>query len=57
MRRIAVLLFVLWLPTCLGCGFFRDLVFGTLAEKGDTSRLPSERRAAYDGYIQNNVEQ
>jgi hypothetical protein len=60
MRRIAVLLFVLCFPSSLGCqtvaNLFRDTIFGGLAEKYDSSRPPSERRAAYDDYIREYVD-
>jgi hypothetical protein len=60
MRRIVVLLFVLSLLSSLGCqvvsNCLRDTFFGGLAEKYDTSRPPSERRAAYDNYIREYVD-
>lgn len=55
MRRIAALLFALFLLSSPGCQVvsdcLRDTVLGGLAEKHDTSRPASERRAAYDDYI------
>lgn len=60
MRRIAAILCSLCLLSLPCCRFaqnvFRDEVFGGLAEAGDTSRPPSERREAYDKYIRENVD-
>lgn len=55
MRRIAALLLALCSLIFPGCqtasNAIRDMVFGGLAEKYDTSHHPDERRAAYDDYV------
>ncbi|MDZ7617955.1 MAG: hypothetical protein U1E05_13200 [Patescibacteria group bacterium] len=56
MRRITVALFAALLLCSPGCHVVRDTIFGGLAEQYDTSRHPSDRRAAYDGYIRENVD-
>lgn len=57
MRRIIALLFAACLLSLQGCNVVRDAVFGGLAEKYDTSHHPDERRAAYDNYISEYVDQ
>lgn len=56
MRRIAVFLFFVCLLALSGCQVVRDTIFGGLAEKYDSSRPESERRAAYDNYMREYVD-
>ncbi len=56
MRRITVALFAALFLFSPGCQVVRDTIFGGLAEQYDSSRHPSDRRAAYDEYIRENVD-
>ncbi len=56
MRRIAVFLFATFFLSFAGCQVVRDTIFGSMAEQYDTSHHPSDRRAAYDEYMRENVD-
>jgi hypothetical protein len=60
MRRIVALLVVACLLSTLGCevvsNCVRDTIFGGMAERYDSSRPASERRAAYDDYVREHVD-
>jgi hypothetical protein len=56
MRRILVLVLAVCLLNSPGCQVFRDMIFGEMVERYDTSGFPSERRAAYDDYMREYVD-
>jgi len=56
MRRIAAFLLGLCLLASPGCRIVRDHILRDVVEKHDTSRHPSDRRAAYDNYMRNYVD-
>jgi hypothetical protein len=60
MRRIVALLVAVCLLNSLGCevvsNCVRDTIFGGMAERYDSSRPASERRAAYDDYVREHVD-
>lgn len=60
MRRIPAILCALVLLSLPGCqtvaNAVRDMIFGGIAEAGDTSRPPNERHDAYQRYMEENVD-
>ena len=56
MRRLATLVLALCLASLPGCQAVRDVVFGSLSERYNTSLPRGERRAAYDEYVRENVD-
>ena len=51
MRPMMALVLALCLLNSLGCQVVRDIIFGEMVERYDSSGMPGERRAAYENYM------